>query len=160
MGQINDWIISIAVVSIAAGVITCIIPKSKLKKTYCILISVLMLYTVMLPIIRNNKIKFDIDAVFDIDGEVSLNLNEKNESVMIASAQTGIENAIVRLFSENSIQYEKIDVKCKIENEGIKNQSVSVSGNREADEEAIVNIIRQCVGNEATIKFVKGDSDG
>lgn len=160
MGQINDWIISIAVVSIAAGVITCIIPKSKLKKTYCILISVLMLYTVMLPIIRNDKIEFDIDTVFDIDGEVSSNLNERNESVMILSAQTGIENAIARLLNENSIQYEKIAVKCQMENESIKTKSVSVSGNREADEEAIMSVIRQCVGNETTIEFVKGDSDG
>ncbi|MCM1364063.1 MAG: hypothetical protein NC122_03235 [Faecalibacterium sp.] len=160
MEDINNWIITMSVISVAAGVIVCLIPKSKLKKTYSVLIGVLILYTVALPFMRSEVIDFSLKEILSMTDDISEQFSEKNDDLIIQAAITGIENAIKSKLDEDGLVYGDIKVKCSATDDNITVYKVTVYESKESDKNAITNIIKDCIGNEATINFIKGEEDG
>jgi len=157
MDGIKEWIIMISVVSASCGIIFCLIPKSRLKKAYSTFIGVVIIYTVLLPVIKGDSISLDFDNIFGEYESISESFDENQNILTVESAQAGISKAVSDALNAQGIKYEKIETKCKLEDEEIIIESITVYGAAVKNQNRISERIYECIAGKTKINFVKGD---
>ena len=154
MEKISQWCKLIAVFSIITSAVTVILPESMCKKTTNFLMSVMLIYSLVLPF---------SEAVTDIDISSYFNkVKHSDESAQMAeyenyalefAAETETEKYLNEFLLRSDIRVE-CKVSCSYENDAVRINKVTVSGSlRYCEKEKISEEIRRISGDEVIINF-------
>lgn len=156
----RSWLITICVISVVSGVLSCVIPRSYAKRAFQYVSSVVLIYALLYPFISGTIESFDFKKIFSGAGSgVSEEFSLKSEEIYLLSAQTGCVNAAENVLKQNKISYDEITANC-ISNDGeIILKSLTVYGSYSDEvKDRIKKALYNTFDNKTTIEFA-GDKD-
>lgn len=147
MESINLWCKLIALISVVSAVTELIVPENKIKKTYRMLMTFILIFAFVSPLSDNIDSPFfseDFESSYKIRGEEAL-LSEYTDYALIYAVQSETEKYIKEtlILSELNID---CDVRCICENGVIKINSIEFSGeiNDESKHSVFIKISGIC----------------
>ncbi|MBO5936062.1 MAG: hypothetical protein J6Q79_00435 [Clostridia bacterium] len=153
MDKIRQWTLSVCAVSIISGLLMSVLPKSS-QKSFCkVIVSVMMLYTVMHPVISSNGIDFSIDDFLSDNYQLSETYDKYARSAMIKSAEKAIADTLKNKAYELGIDC-NFTCECIEENEQITVTRITVAKCNDADsKDKITGMIYDSGFKETDIVF-------
>lgn len=116
----REWITLIALAAIISSVLTALIPKTSLKRTFKILTSIVLIYVFVSPI---NKSMIDSlkNADFDFLSKEEYSYEfQSNGALSVETAfKSGIESLIAEYLADEKINYEEIEITCNGQGENL-----------------------------------------
>ncbi len=125
MGTIKQWVITVSTVSIISGILISVLPKSTQKTLFKSIVSVLMIYAFLLPIVKAQKIKFNIDDYLSDNYRISNDANEYALLSIVSSAEKAIENLLDEEAEKQKINC-KFICKCEVTDDAITVKKLTV----------------------------------
>ena len=152
MDKIRQWAILISSVTIISGVLVSLLPKGSHKNLYKTIIGIVILYAFIQPVMGGNDIDFKVsDFLIDNYG-VSENIDKYALLSMVSSAERAIENLLSEEAIKNNIEC-SFTCKCKVENEQIVVDEITVKNLKAEDYQRIKDVVRALGLSENIIKF-------
>ncbi|MBO5937642.1 MAG: hypothetical protein J6Q79_08565 [Clostridia bacterium] len=137
MDKIRQWTLSVCAVSIISGLLMSVLPKSSQKSFFKVIVSVMMLYTVMQPIISSKGIDFSVDEFLSDNYQLSETYDKYATSAMIKSAEKAIADTLKNKAYELGIDC-NFTCECIEENEQIIVSRIIVTQLEKADSKDII----------------------
>lgn len=158
MDKIKQWTLTISAVSIISGIIYAVLPRDTNKNFFKAIVSIIIIYTALQPLIGTKSIDFRISDYLKDNYQVSESIDKYALSAMINSAEKAIED----LLAEKSQVLEmSVDFRCRCyeENNEIMVEEISVSSETgEYDYEKIENLI-ESLGFDKGVIVYEGESN-
>lgn len=155
MDKIKQWTLTVSAVSVVSGILLSILPGNKLKSAYKTLVSILLVYAFMLPVISSFSIDFNIKDYLKDNYKVSEHLDKYALKNALSSAEKAVEKTLHEHFNAKGIEC-NFSVSCSISDGEIVLSSISVSSNEEAD--TIISMLDE-IGFDKNIIKIKGEQD-
>jgi hypothetical protein len=153
MYKINQWTLTICAVSIISGILLYIIPKSNQKNLFKVIVSTILVYSVIHPLIGSKGIDFRIDDFLSDNYQVSENLDNYALNSMLSSAEKAIEELLEAEATENKISC-NFKCECIIENNEIAIKKILVkSFLTDSEKDLIIDIITEFAFDESVVTF-------
>ena len=152
MDKIRQWAILISSVTIISGVLVSLLPKGSHKNLYKTIIGIVILYAFIQPVMGGNDINFKVSDFLIDNYEVSKNIDKYALLSMVSSAERAIENLLSEESIMNNIEC-SFACKCKVENEQIVVDEITVKNLKAEDYQRIKDIVRALGLSENIIKF-------
>lgn len=158
MDKIKEWAVVISAVSVISGVLLSVVPEGKLRPAYKTLISIVLVYCIMLPLINSWSIDFSFEEYLRDNYEVSENYDKYALQSVISSAQKAVEETLSEYSEEINIPC-NFDVKCEFSEEQVFVSEIAVIGADTAEiKDKITAMIIELGFEKEIIKF-KGEAD-
>lgn len=151
MDKIRQWTLTISAVSILSGILLSIIPKGKLKPAYKTLVSIILVYSFMLPFINSFSIDINVSDYLKDNYKVSENLDKYALENTVSSAEKAVEEALGDYFAAKKLEC-KFSVECSVSENEIKVQKVTVRSNEK--KEKILALIHELGFDESAVEFI------
>lgn len=127
MDKIKQCTVLISAVSIISGILLSVIPQGKLRPAYKTLISVVLIYAFMSPLITSGSIDFNIGDYLRSNYELSGSYDKYALQSVTDSAEKAVEQALFDLASASEITC-SFSAECVTEGDGVKLKKIIVSG--------------------------------
>lgn len=158
MNDVKQWCMLISAVSIVSGIIMSIIPESKLKKVYNCLVTVLLVYVFILPLIKEEKYDFDFKSYLKQNEEVSKEFSDKSFLPAESVINSEIGESIERRLKENGFDAD-CTVKCTVGQNNFSVDKITVLIADDFSKNEIINdILKEYTTALTKIEFV-GDKN-
>lgn len=161
MEKINSWCRIIALISFLSSVIFLIIPESKIKKAFKILLSLIMIYAFVSPL-SNNEVDFSFtDNYFgDISSEAENEIiNEYKYYPVVEAGETELENYFNDILLKFGTKCQ-CEVNCEYDGEKLLLKEVIIYGSLSEDEKTVITDEVRKTGDEETIISFSGEEYG
>lgn len=155
MDKIKQWSLTVSAVSVIGGILLSLVPGGKLKPSYKTLISILLVYTFMLPFVSSLSIDFDIENYLKDNYKVSESFDKYALENAVSSAEKAVKEALSDYFKSQKIQCD-FDVECESIDGEIVIKSIYISCNEKKD--IIISMMSELGFEKNYIKF-KGETD-
>ena len=158
MSDVKQWCVLISTTAIISGVLLSVIPSGKLKNVYNTLVSILLIYSILLPLISEDKFDFDFSSYLGQNEAVSESFQKSSYLPAKGVASAEIEKSI-----EQHLKTNGIDIKCRVEcsitkdSFGIDEISIEILSSG-ADKSKIEALLKDYVTESTKIVFV-GDKN-
>lgn len=123
--DIKNWASVICVVAIVSGIFVVIIPGSKIKKVYRIMITLFLLYAFLLPIINQNHFSFNLGEFIESNESLKQEYNSESFDIFEESAKSVIENEIETKLKNLGMEA-KVEVECIAQEEFFSIEKITV----------------------------------
>lgn len=159
MDKIKQWTLVLSAVSVLSGLILAIIPHSASKKLFKTIVTVVLIYMALQPIIGIKGVDFNIDDYLKDNYSTGEKTDKYAISAMISSAEKAIENLLTENSETAGLNY-IFECRCYEAGGEIKVEKIYISPKPpEADMPEIKRIIKSLGFDESMIAY-KGESDG
>lgn len=149
---------TVSMVSVISGILLSFVPKGKMKAAYKTLVSIILVYSFLLPLIDTKSIDFNIEDYLSDNYEVSENYDKYAIQSVVSSAEKAIEDMLSEFANSEEIDC-SFSVKCEIVKDRIAVASIEVVGTADsAAKEKIIAHIDELGFNKDIIEF-KGEID-
>ena len=153
MDKIRQWTLSVCAVSILSGLLLSVLPKGSQKSFFKVIVSIMMLYTVLHPIISSKGIDFSVDEFLSDNYQLSETYDKYARSAMLKSAEKAIEDTLKNKADELGINC-KFSCECVAENELISVLKITVTLSEEIkSKDKITEMIYSLGFDETEIVF-------
>jgi len=135
MNEIGSLCKAVAVVSVVSGVITALLPKSKLTYSVNTLSSIIILYTFLLPF---NNFNSDVKIITEnFNSEYTSDISNAATDILIELSEKELKKSIEKILSDNGLKgICEVELIYK-ENENIK-EKIIIKGNYNLNEKEII----------------------
>ncbi len=123
--DIKNWASIICIVAIVSGIFVVIIPESKIKKVYRVMVTSFLLYAFLLPFINKNYVSFDFSEFLNTNERLKEEYNEESYDIFEESAKKVLENEIETKLKNSGVNV-KVKVECTVEEENFSVEKITV----------------------------------
>lgn len=156
--KISQWALTLSGVSIVSGILLVLLPHNSHKKMFRAIITIIMIYAALQPIVGTNAFDFNISDFIKDNYKVSEGVDKYAIIGMLRSAEKAIEDILSEQAQAQNIQAE-FRCKCEEKDSEITVKCIYVTGNYSDNSKAdIKNIITSLGFDKSTIIF-EGDID-
>lgn len=155
MDKIKQWTLTVSAVSVISGILLSLVPGGKLKPAYKTLVSILLVYTFMLPVISSLSLDFNIEDYLKDNYKVSENFDKYALENAVSSAEKAVKETLNNYFKSQDIQCDFI-VQCDINDGEISVGKIYIISREEKSK--IISLMKEIGFEEEIIEF-KGDTD-
>lgn len=153
MDKISKWTLTISAVSIMSGILLFIVPKSSQKNYFKVIVSIILIYSVMQPIIGSKGIDFNVGDFLSDNYQVSENLDKYALNSMTRSAEKAIEDLLETSAFEQKLTC-TFKCECAVVNNEIVVKIISVrSLSENYDKDTAIDIVTDFGFDESVIIF-------
>ena len=157
MKSIENWCISVSVVSVITGIITTLLPKSALKNTYFILTGIVTLYVCIQPFTDWREFQVDFEKILSYREQNNSSDVDYNSSILYAAEQT-YKKYIDSKLKEMS-QKAECTCECEYANEKLYITKITIYGNiSDESQEKFINEIKDIIQETTVVEF-RGDDN-
>lgn len=154
MNEVKQWCILISTTAIASGVLISVIPTGKLKNVYNTLVSMLLIYSFLLPLISEEKFSFDFSSYLKQNEAVSESFQQSLYLPAQRVAKSEIEKSIEQHLKTNGFET-KCLVECSITKDSFSIDEISIEiFSFDADKSKIEALLKDYVTESTKIEFV------
>ena len=150
MDKIRQWTLTLSAISIISGLILVILPQGTNKKLFKVIVSVIMIYAALQPIIGMEGIDFNIGDYLKDNYRVSENIDKYALSAMINSAEKAIENLLAEKAEEMNLNF-TFSCVCSEADGEISVEKIIVSPKADENEKEIIESIIESLGFDKSI---------
>lgn len=157
----KSWIITICVVSVVSGILSCVMPRSSAKKAFQYVCSVVLVYAVLYPFISGSFEFPDLEKIFGSDkADTSYEFSSKSEEVYLIAAQSGCISAAENVLKEINIAYDEVTAHCVTDDGEIILKKISVFGSYSQEQkEQIKKALYKTFPEKTVIEFEGGTDE-
>ncbi len=142
MEGIKDWSVIISAVAIVSGIFIMLIPESKLKEAYKIMVTTLVIYSVLLPIVNNRYDAFDLNSLLQENTELKNKYYNESYDVLKESAEDVLEREITSALKSENLNA-VCSVTCVVENENFSVEEIVITGRfSDTEKNAISDLLK------------------
>lgn len=154
MDKINQWSVTVSAVSVISGILLSLIPDSKIRPAYKTLVSIVLVYSIMLPLTNSFSINFDINDYIKENYNIRDDLDKYALKSALSSAEKAIEEALNDYFTYEKIKCD-FSVECYLKGEEIRVKRITVES--QENEDGIKALLCELGFSEGIIEF-KGEA--
>lgn len=126
MDKIKQWALILSLISIISGLILAVVPYSTHKKIFKTVISVIMIYSALQPLIGIKGVNFNIDDYLKDNYDTSCEMDKYALRAMISSAERAVEDLLSEKAESAGLNL-IFDCRCYENNGEIKIERIYIS---------------------------------
>lgn len=154
----KEWLIFICAFSVVSAVIEAIVPKTKTKSAFSFLVSAVLIYSFMLPVINGNLPEFAPEKFISDKTELSDFFEENSSETALMAVEEGYKKVIGQALVEENIFAEKIEVSCEsLKDEYVVTKVEIYADLNDSQKLTVKNKIRKICGDSTEIVFSGGE---
>lgn len=158
--KFKQWVVLVTVISAAGGIITSLMPKSKLKSVYAVFSGFVLLYTVFSPLTNKSRLDFDFGKLFSENSAVEESLQSEYGESVLGAYESGIEKALTDKANGLGVGPIKAKVQCEASGEEVSVKSVKLFGSfGQSEKAALAEIVSALIGKDTKIIFAQGEEN-
>lgn len=150
MDKIKQWTLTLSAISIISGLILVILPQDTNKKLFKVIVSVVMIYAALQPIISMKGIDLNIGDYLKDNYQVSENIDKYALSAMINSAEKAIENLLAEKSEELNLKF-TFSCVCSETDGEISVEEIIIFPKADENEKEILESIIESLGFDKSI---------
>ena len=156
MNKINQWAMTVSIVSIISGILISLLPKSSYKDFYKALTTIVLVYALIQPIDGNRVSDFEINEYLKDNYTVSNNIDKYANSSVILSAENAIEELLMNECGTLDMNV-SFDCECSIDGETVSVKEIRVNGISDSKHKDALYEIIESMGFERNILIFAGE---